>query len=142
MAMKKILSILFALSLTACATYHQFDCPYKEGARCLSVEEIDKKIDNGEIGHPEKPFQSDNSKKKKCHLFFCTKKESKEFNEPLINLSDVSTSPLRTEEKVLSLWVAPFYTQDGIYHEGHRIHFVAKEPVWKMGNTEIVEELL
>ena len=41
--MKPIVLLLF-LSLTACAGSQQFDCPYKEGARCLSVGEIDQKM--------------------------------------------------------------------------------------------------
>ena len=118
---------------------HQFDCPYKEGARCLSVEEIDKKIDQGEIGDKVVDKKSANAKSKSCHLFSCAKKETKKINESFLKFAD-SSSPLRTPETILSLWVAPFYTEDGIYHEAHRIHFVAVGPSWKAANTENFKE--
>jgi len=125
--MKKVLLSLVCLSLTACSARHQFDCPYKEGARCLSVGEIDKKIDTGEIG--SQPIQQ----KRKPLL-------SSEAKEDLLTTLP-SPSPLRTEETVLTLWVAPFYTGDGVYHDAHRLHFVARESSWK-GISEIKEELL
>jgi type IV conjugative transfer system lipoprotein TraV len=125
--MKKIALLLLCLNLTACSARHQFDCPYKEGARCLSVGEIDSKIDAGEIGH--QPTQ----KKRKPLLSSQTKEDL------LTTLS--SRSPLRTEETVLTLWVAPFYTGDGVYHDAHRLHFVARESSWK-GIAEIKGELL
>ena len=141
--MKKIVLILFSLTLSACSMQHQFDCPYKEGAHCLSVEEIDKKIDSGEIGDKteSKKSANDSPQSKSCHLFSCAKKETNNVNEFLLKLPD-SSSPLRTHETLLSLWLAPFYTEDGIYHEAHRIHFVAKEPSWKIVNPDIVENAL
>ena len=51
--MKPIVLLLF-LSLTACAGSQQFDCPYKEGARCLSVGEIDQKINTGQLDLSQK----------------------------------------------------------------------------------------
>jgi len=141
--MKKIMLILLSLTLSACSMPHQFDCPYKEGARCLSVEEIDKKIDSGEIGDKTESKKSTNPspKSKPCHLFSCTKKEAKKIDESLLKLPG-SPSALRTNETILSLWLAPFYTEDGIYHEAHRIHFVAKEAAWKTANLEMLEDTL
>jgi len=129
--MKKIILVLWCLTLSACATQHQFDCPYKEGARCLSVEEIDKKIDAGEIGNKSITLNK--------NTFSSTLQK---INQASTDFPNMSPAPLRTVETVLSLWIAPFYTQDGIYHEGHRLHFVATDAAWKMTNAEIVEGTL
>ena len=129
--MSKSFLLLLSLSLTGCATHQQFDCPYKEGARCLSVGEVDKKIDlreNGETSYQEK--------KEHRGLFSLFHSQENKFNT--LELSDVSPSSLRTPETVLRLWVAPYYTTDGAYHEDRHIHFVAREASW-VGVPELGE---
>jgi hypothetical protein len=56
--------------------------------------------------------------------------------EVLSNSTVVPTS-LRTPETVLMAWIAPYYTTDGVYHEGHRIHFVGSEATWINTHAEI-----
>lgn len=131
--MKKIATLLMCLTLNACSTHQQFDCPYQDGSHCLNVGEIDQKINNGEIGEAKtKP------KAEKSCWKFCT--ASKKKNNPEIdNVSN--PSPLRTPETILSLWVAPFYSSDGTYHEAQRLHFVAKEASWR-GVNQAIEEAI
>lgn len=124
--MRTLCLLFFALSLSACSP-QQFDCPYKEGARCLSVSEIDQKINAGEILQPG--TKSNTTKVSLTHA------------KPIaLELEgSIENSPLRTSETILTLWVAPFYSIDGTYHEQQRLHFVAREATWG-GNAEVGEE--
>ena len=116
----KPIVLLLCLNLTACSMQQQFDCPYKEGARCLSVGEIDKRINAGQLSEATEHKNTCNAKK-------------------LEVLSDSTIMPtsLRTPETVLMAWIAPYYTTDGVYHEAHRIHFVGSEPAWVNTPAEI-----
>lgn len=121
--MKIIFVCLTILSLTACSARQQFDCPYKEGARCLSVGEIDQKINVGQLG--QEKTGSALSVAKKLEL------------SPESNITPTS---MRTTETVLMAWIAPYYTTDGVYHEATRIHFVASAPSWINVNPEVTGE--
>jgi len=116
--MKPSVLLLF-LSLTACSASQQFDCPYKEGARCLSVGEIDQKINTGQLSLSE---NKNVSVLKKLDV---------------LSNSTVAPTSLRTPETVLMAWIAPYYTTDGVYHEGHRIHFIGSEAAWINTSAEI-----
>jgi len=116
--MKPSVLLLF-LSLTACSASQQFDCPYKEGARCLSVGEIDQKINTGQLGLSQNKNVSHPQKLE------------------VLSNSSIAPTSLRTPETVLMAWIAPYYTTDGVYHEGHRIHFVGSEAAWANTPAEI-----
>lgn len=117
--MIKTVLLLLCLSLTACSASQQFDCPYKEGARCLSVGEIDQKINTGQLGLSE------------------NKNASHPKKLDVVSNSTISPTSLRTSETVLMAWIVPYYTTDGVYHEGHRIHFVGSSPSWVNTNPEV-----
>jgi hypothetical protein len=116
--MMKPVALLLCLSLTACSASQQFDCPYKEGARCVNVGEIDQKINAGQLGLS----QNKNTSHQKLEM---------------LSNSSIAPTSLRTSETVLMAWIAPYYTADGVYHEGHRIHFVGSEAAWVNTPAEI-----
>jgi hypothetical protein len=118
--MMKAVLLLLCLSLTACSTMQQFDCPYKDGARCLSVGEIDQRINTGQLGQDLGNKNASSTKKL-----------------DVLSNSTIATTSLRTPETVLMAWIAPYYTTDGVYHEGHRIHFVGSEATWSNTHAEI-----
>lgn len=120
--MIKPLCLLVCLTLTACSARQQFDCPYKEGPRCLNVSEIDQRINAGQLGQDP------------SNTILSTKKLDLSSN------SSISPTSLRTPETVLMAWIAPYYTTDGVYHEEQRIHFVASAPTWANVNSEVTGE--
>jgi hypothetical protein len=122
--MRVLFLFLIVSCLTACSAYQPFDCPYKEGARCLSVGEIDQRINTGQ----REPGKMD-----------CSSSKTKKLD---ILMDNHSPSPLRTAETVLKLWVAPYYSTDSAYYEGQFIHFVAREASWVSANPEINGEEL
>ncbi len=108
--------ILFSLLiLTGCS--QSFDCPYKDGVRCLPLSEVDKQISAGKLN------QKNNAKPLKT-----------------LEPQKVPDSPLRTAEEVLTIWVAPYQTEDGTYHEEKLMHFVARPAEWLNTANEIEDE--
>ncbi len=56
--MKRFVTFLSLLSLTACSTYQEsFECPVGEGVRCASLSTINTKMTKGEIQLEETPAQ-------------------------------------------------------------------------------------
>ena len=107
--MNRALGILIvSLSLMGCAN-PKFDCPYQDGVHCKSLSEVEREIDAG--------LNSNSQNSKKTAL------------KPLTPIS-VPASPLRTPEEVLSVWIAPYQTQDGSYFEEKIMHFVVRDAEW------------
>lgn len=108
--MNRALGILIvSLPLIGCAN-PKFDCPYQDGVHCKSLSEVDQEIDAGTLGTKSQGSQ-------------------KNFSKPLIPLK-ASASMLRTPEEVLSVWIAPYQTQDGSYFEEKIMHFVVRDAEW------------
>lgn len=107
----KAFILLSMIGLTACAN-QKFDCPYKDGVRCKRLSEVDKQSSS-----------------------HSTQDKSKAFKK--LELKRTPDSPIRTHEEVLSLWIAPYQTMDGTYHEAKRIHFIVKPAEWLGTTTEL-----
>ncbi len=111
----KLLMVLLLTTLTGCS--QRFDCPYKDGVRCMRLSEVDKQISAGKLTQKPnaKPFKRGEPQK-------------------------ISDSPFRTQEEVLTVWIAPYQTEDGTYHEEKRLHFVARPAEWLDTANEIKDE--
>ena len=112
-----LISVLLFSLLTGCSN-HKFDCPYTDGVHCKSLSEVDQQVDNDQAG--KEPSKKTPSLKK-------------------LEPKKVPDSPLRTQEEVLSLWVAPYQTEDGTYHEEKLMHFVARPAEWAGAVLELQE---
>ncbi len=110
---KRFLLALLPPLLTGCAGNQKFDCPHSGGVYCKSLAEVDNQVNVS-----EKP-----------------KKEIKK-----LEFKKAPDSPLRAQEEVLSLWVAPYQTEDGTYHEEKIMHFVARPAEWVGVSLEMKEE--
>jgi hypothetical protein len=52
--MKKLLTILLPMLLASCTNMNaKFDCPMKNGVRCESLDKVNARVDNGEMGRDE-----------------------------------------------------------------------------------------
>ncbi len=100
--MKKILLLLSMACLTGCGN-QAFDCPYKDGLRCVRLSEIDRRIDEGSLIKPTST---------------CTQTTS---------TFKIQNAPLSQPPEALTLWVAPYQSKEGIIHEQQWIHFVVKD---------------
>ena len=101
--MKKIFVLLALSFLTGCGN-QAFDCPYKDGLRCVRLSEVDRRIDDGTlIKSPSK------SSTQKVSTF---KIQNAHRSQPM---------------DALTLWVAPYQSKEGIIHEQQWIHFVVKD---------------
>jgi hypothetical protein len=111
----RVITLFSLLVLTGCS--QRFDCPYKDGVRCMRLSEVDKQISVGKL-------------------------TSKNKTKPLKTLEpqDLPDSPLRAPEQVLTVWIAPYQTMDGTYHEEKRMHFVARPAEWLNTVNEIENE--
>ena len=99
--MKNSLVLLALLCLMGCAN-QAFDCPYKEGIRCVRLSEVDRRIDQGTL---IKPTES-----------------------PSLKIPPKTQEIPPAPEDTLSVWVAPYQSKEGILHEQQWVHF----PVPKM----------
>lgn len=112
---KHLFVIIGLLALSGCSS-QRFDCPYKEGVRCIRLSEVDKRIDAGQLSSTSfKPLKT-------------------------LSPQPVPESPLRATEEVLTVWIAPYQTGDGTYHEEKRLHFVAKPSDWLNTPLDIKEK--
>ena len=119
------------LCLAACFTLlsgcgnQNFDCPTKDGVRCMRLSEVDKQVSRGKLGSDtQHPSKSTKTSMKLTPI------------QPLFFVPDEG-SPLRSREEVLSIWMAPYQSIDGTYHEQNVLHFVAKEAAWAVVHARV-----
>lgn len=113
------------LALTGCATNQRFDCKQSSGINCQSLSEIDRRVTTGEIGN------NIHIKSKKSNSLYILENRS---------LHHEAKNNLRTKEEVAKIWVAPYETQEGVYHEAKALQTVLKPAKWVNGQLESVKE--
>ncbi|MFM8453416.1 MAG: TraV family lipoprotein [Gammaproteobacteria bacterium] len=108
-----LMTLIMSLSLTACATKRNFDCPYQEGAKCINTDEINKRVDSGNLN-----FKS------------MSKKELSALEDLRPNFKPSIGHPLRSQEVVAQIWVAPYEDEDGVYHQATYLNTVLQAAKW------------
>lgn len=125
MMVKKLFFMLPVLiSLTGCAGMNsQFDCPMKPGVSCRSLDQVNAKVDRGEITgesteltyHPRPKYMS-------SHQTQLTQS---------VTFSGLQTrKPLRYGESVQRIWIAPFEDTSGNYHQESDVYTIVKPGHW------------
>ena len=122
---QKLILLGMVLTLTGCATNQRFDCKQSSGINCQSLSEIDRRVTTGEIGNNTKV------KAKKSNSLY--------FSENLSPSLEAKNN-LRTKEEVAKIWVAPYETKEGVYHEAKALQTVLKPAKWVNGQLESVKE--
>jgi conjugal transfer pilus assembly protein TraV len=119
--MQKIIFIIsISVLLTSCAEMNSnFDCPLKPGTRCESLDQVNARIDRGEIGHDEVSCQS------------CQQKRSMGSIKNIDLMVHKENEPLRYSESVMRVWIAPFEDTSGNYHQESEIFTVVKPAHWR-----------
>lgn len=111
------------LLLSSCAEMNsKFDCPMKAGVSCESLDQVNERVDRGEIG---------SAKEMAGRSTLQTMSYDPLPQTPCASFGKCSTHPpLREGESVQHIWVAPFEDQSGNYHEDSSIYTVVKEGHW------------
>lgn len=121
---KIILMLLMMILLGGCAEMNsKFDCPTKPGVSCASLDQVNAKVDRGEIGSSiteltDHTHVKDNS-------FSQTR-----LMKPVYIVSPSVRKPLRYGETVQHIWIAPFEDTSGNYHQESDIYTIAKPGHW------------
>ena len=116
-----IMTCFFMIS--GCSTMNdQFSCPMKPGVFCQSLDQVNAKIDKGEI---KRLLQSKDQKS-------ISPVESLSFNViPLTMTTKVGAPPTRIPETLMPVWIAPYEDAHGNYHESSIIWIVATSGHWQ-----------
>jgi len=123
----KIINLIILLQtilLTACSSLNSsFDCPMKPGVRCENLDQVNAQVDHGELGasninttsqHPSvQDMMNDKSPSSYKEVGYLQKGE-----------------PLRYDETVMRVWIAPYEDLSGNYHQESDIYSVVKPGHW------------
>jgi conjugal transfer pilus assembly protein TraV len=114
--LQKYCYVLICFLLPGCSTMNdQFSCPMKPGVQCQSLDQVNAKIDKNDIKH-----------------FSSSSEDSLRINaEPLTVTTKVGSSPVRSPETLVPVWIAPYEDTIGNYHEASVIWTVTKSGYWK-----------
>lgn len=96
----------------------KFDCNVDSGGRCAPMHHINQMANYGAFTDiPEKPYKLD-----KLLLAGSKARATKQ--------QVYETMPIRSNEQVQQIWIAPYEDNNGNYHEGSNIHVVTKKGNW------------
>lgn len=114
---KKTILILAFTGLASCASMNsEFNCPAGRGVGCKNIHDVNQMVNDGKLGS--------NEKRGKFHV---------KSVQPLASNVPTSkaASPMRTQEKTLSIWIAPYEDKSGNYHDATTIHAVVQNGEWE-----------
>ncbi len=121
--------------LSGCAEMNsKFDCPMKPGVSCSSLDQVNAKVDRGEIGSSTTEPTDYTSVKNNSF-------NQTQSMKPVYMVSPSVRKPLRYGETVQRIWIAPFEDTSGNYHQESDIYTISKPGHWidypvKSINTE------
>lgn len=122
-----IMIALISLSTGCKSLNNSFECPMKPGVMCKSLDQVNDMVDQGQI--------ASNGSKNSCPT--CAKSKitaaSKltSFNTPFPSQAGIEPGqPLRYNESVMGIWVAPYEDTDGNYHQESTVFTVVKPGHW------------
>ena len=117
--MKYIITTLLLLCNLGCTSSH-FDCPASKGVHCQKLSTVDALVDSGvDLDKPKK--------KKRCRWF--TPKKIKP--QPAVIHTTSDNPPVRVAEELLQVWLAPYETGNGVYHQASYLNLVVKPAYWE-----------
>lgn len=119
---KFIFPVLVLPWVISCASgmSSQFSCQSaKQYGRCLSVSEIDQKIDNGELNGSE------------SDLHIKPKAQPLPLPHHLNVMTDKAPSLHRHPEITQKIWIAPYEDSQGNYHQGSEVYTVLQPGYWE-----------
>lgn len=119
----KILMLGFCvICLSACGV-KKFDCPYNDGTSCKSLSEVNEMVNRGEHG---KKKNEKNKSKIKENFFNINQSHL----EQSIILPIDPKEPIRVPEKIVRIWLAPYESNDGTFHQQTFINTVVMPAQW------------
>lgn len=118
----KIIGVITIFSLSSCTTMNaQFDCPNQAGVSCQSLDQINRRVDNGEIkGRMSSATGT---------LYAMPRQEEFSSAEFLSKKSNLQI-PLRSRERIQRVWIAPYEDSEGNYHEASVLYEVVQGSHW------------
>ncbi len=121
---KKIGLIFVGLMLITGCGLKKFDCPYTDGVSCKSLSEVNAMVDRGEQGTKS---PKNNSKTKEDFM----NTESLAFTTDFTSIE--TKEPQRVPEKILRIWLAPYESVDGTFHQQTFLNTVVTPAHWVEG---------
>jgi len=110
---------MMIIFVTGCAEMNsQFDCPMKGGVSCASLDEVNARVDRGEIGTSENTS---------IHTSMVVRTQ---YMRAMPSIKGSSHERKRIGETVQNIWIAPFEDSAGNYHEESDIYTVIKPGAW------------
>jgi conjugal transfer pilus assembly protein TraV len=111
-----ILKIAFFITfLSGCAGMgSKFDCNVSSGGKCASMNHINKMVDQGAFN------DSQTDKNKLIQTKYKQRYLSNSFEG----------APIRSNESIQQIWIAPYEDANGNYHEPSYVYSVVKNGSW------------
>ena len=112
--------ILMSLLVSGCAQLNSdFDCPMKDGVRCMSIHQVNEAVDRGALG--DEPANITVIQPSYLQGDYIQYKDGR------ASLS----SPIRKPEEVTHVWVAPYEDVNGNYHQASNVYTVSRPGFWR-----------
>ena len=113
--------------LSGCSSLNSnFECSMKPGIRCESLDQVNSRVDSGEIGQPNFNMSCVGGSNNCSNLI-----SSNSFYKD--GSCSSQREPLRYGETVMRVWMAPYEDSVGNYHQESDVYSVVKPGHW-IGN--------
>jgi hypothetical protein len=125
---KTLAILLSGIFLSGCMGIGgQFDCNVNSGGRCAPMHHINRMANYGAFN--EKLYKVNNQ-----DLIYAGNKRDQQVNNVFSN------PPLRSNEEIQKVWIAPYEDIHGNYHGGSYVYSIVKQGRWIGSPTLVVTE--
>jgi hypothetical protein len=122
--MMAMLVLLIITALSGCSSLNSsFDCPMKPGIRCESLDQVNARVDRGDIDQSNINLASISS-----HI---SPLDGMAYHSHFKDSSLLAQhQPLRYQETVMRVWIAPYEDTTSNYHQESEVYTVVNPGRW------------
>lgn len=126
-----VISVLF----TGCASTGSgnFSCPAASTGMCKPIHDVDKMVSDGQLGQSGGAAGSGSVSANQAAGAFDN------FSTPYPASIITAGAPLRIQEQVMAVWVAPYQDKQGNYHDPSTLYTVIEPGHWVANPVKAVD---
>ncbi|MFN7097384.1 MAG: type IV conjugative transfer system lipoprotein TraV, partial [Gammaproteobacteria bacterium] len=117
---------MITILLTGCASTgsSNFSCPSPNTGMCKPIHDVDKMVSQGQIGQDNSVISANAVSASQTAGAF------NNFSTPYPSSVITPGAPLRVQEQVMAVWIAPYQDKQDNYHEPSTLYTVILPGQW------------
>lgn len=127
----RLLSVSLVMALVGCASAGSstFSCPSPSTGMCSSVGTVDTMVKTGQLNNTSNQ-SSANTQSASVNTGNDATGSFGNFSTPFPDSVITPGAPLRIQEQIMPIWIAPYQDKEGNYHDAATLYTIVHPGTW------------